>query len=237
MTVYWIEDDTPFPPAQLASPTESGFLAIGGDYSVPRLLAAYTGGIFPWSTFRGHITWHSPDPRFVLLPENFTIPKSLRRILKKHPFQITVDHAFDRVISACATVPRAEGSTWINSRLLKGYTAFHEAGYAHSVEAWQDGELVGGLYGVSVYGVFCGESMFTLAPNASKCAFATIAPMLFAAGCPMIDCQTHSDHMEHFGAAFMPREEYLQRLETAIAAGHAINWDALAENDWIKEKW
>ena len=226
MTVYWIEDDAPFPPARLASPTESGLLAIGGDYSVPRLLAAYTSGIFPWSTFRGHITWHSPDPRFVLLPENFRIPKSLRRILKKHPFQITVDRASDRLISACATVPREEGSTWINSRLLKGYTAFHEAGYAHSVEAWQDGELVGGLYGVSVYGVFCGESMFTLVPNASKCAFATIAPMLFAAGCTMIDCQTHSDHMEHFGAAFMPREEYLQRLEDSVAAGREIDWNS-----------
>ena len=227
MNIYWIEGDVPFPPARLALPTESGLLAIGGDYSVPRLLAAYRGGIFPWSTFRGHITWHSPDPRFVLLPENFGIPKSLRRILKKHPFQITVDKAFDRVISACATVPRADGGTWINKRLLKGYTAFHEAGYAHSVEAWQNGKLVGGFYGVSVYGVFCGESMFTLEPNASKCAFATLAPALFAAGCTMIDCQTHSDHMEHFGAAFMTREEYLRRLESTAAAGHEINWREL----------
>ena len=225
MKIYLLDDKDPrFPPARLASPDGDGILAIGGDYSVPRLFAAYTGGIFPWSTFHGHITWHSPDPRFVLLPDNFHMPKSLRRILKKHPFQITVDRAFDRVISACATVPREEGSTWINERLLKGYTAFHEAGYAHSVEAWLDGELVGGFYGVSVHGVFCGESMFTLAPNATKCAFATVAPALFASGCTMIDCQTHSDHMEHFGAAFMPREEYLRRLETAASAGREIDW-------------
>ena len=227
MNIFWIEGDVPFPPASLASPMGDGLLAIGGDYSVPRLLAAYTGGIFPWSTFRGHITWHSPDPRFVLLPHNFHVPQSLRRILKKHPFQITVDRAFDRVISACATVPREEGHTWINNRLLKGYTTFHEAGYAHSVEAWQDGELVGGFYGVSVKGVFCGESMFTLQPNATKCAFATVAPALFEAGCAMIDCQTHSDHMERFGAAFMTREEYLRRLESTAAAGHEINWREL----------
>ncbi len=229
MTVYLIDDDSPFPPARLASPTESGLLAIGGDYSVPRLLAAYRGGIFPWSTFRGHITWHSPDPRFVLLPCNFHVPKSLRRILKKHLFQITVDRAFDRVIYACATVPRADGGTWINNRLLRGYTAFHEAGHAHSVEAWQNGALVGGLYGVSVDGVFCGESMFTLEPNASKCAFATFAPALFEAGCTMIDCQTYSEHMDHFGAAFMSREEYLQRLENTSAACIAIDWGALAK--------
>ena len=138
MSVYLLDDDDPrFPPARLASPDGDGILAVGGDYSVPRLLEAYAGGIFPWSTFRGRITWHSPDPRFVLLPENFKIPRSLQRVLKKHPFQITVDRAFDRVIAACASVPRPEGGTWINDRLRAGYTDLHRAGFAHSVEAWK----------------------------------------------------------------------------------------------------
>lgn len=231
MSVFRLDDDDPrFPPAELAEPDEDGVLAIGGDYSVPRLLAAYQGGIFPWSTWRGRITWHSPDPRFVLLPENFRVPKSLARTLRKRPFRITVDRAFDLVIAACATVPRPDGGTWINRRLRAGYEAFHRAGRAHSAEAWQDGELVGGLYGVSVGGVFCGESMFSLVPDASKCVFATLAPALFAAGCPMIDCQTPSAHLARFGAAPMPRDEYLRRLATAVRARRETDWPALARS-------
>lgn len=231
MSIFLLDKDDPrFPPAHLASPDEDGILAIGGDYSVPRLLEAYSGGIFPWSTWRGRITWHSPDPRFVLLPENFRVPKSLQRVLKKRPFDITVDRAFDRVIAACATVPRPEGGIWINRRLRAGYTAFHRAGHAHSAEAWRNGELAGGLYGVSVCGVFCGESMFSLATDASKCAFATLAPVLFAAGCPMVDCQTYSAHMERFGAAFMPRDEYLDRLAVAVRARKETDWPTLASD-------
>ena len=228
MSVYLLDDDDPrFPPARLASPDGDGILAVGGDYSVPRLLEAYAGGIFPWSTFRGRITWHSPDPRFVLLPENFKVPRSLQRVLKKRPFEITVDRAFERVIAACAAVPRPDGGTWINDRLRAGYVELHRAGFAHSAEAWAGGELVGGLYGVSVRGVFCGESMFSLATDASKCAFATLAPLLFAAGCPMVDCQTRSAHMAHFGAAFMPRAEYLRRLDAAVRRGEETDWSSL----------
>ena len=216
--------DPRFPPARLASPDGDGLLAIGGDYSVARLLEAYKGGIFPWATWRGRITWHSPDPRFVLLPENFRVPKSLLRVLKKRPFEITVDRAFEHVIEACATVPRPDGGTWINRRMRAGYTELHRAGHAHSAEAWRDGELAGGLYGVSVCGVFCGESMFSLATDASKCAFATLAPALFAAGCPMIDCQTPSAHMERFGAVSMARDEYLGRLADAVRAGRETDW-------------
>ena len=228
MSVYLLDDDDPrFPPARLASRDGDGILAVGGDYSVPRLLEAYAGGIFPWSTWRNRITWHSPDPRFVLLPENFRIPRSLQRVLKKRPFEITVDRAFERVIAACAAVPRPEGGTWITDRLRAGYTDLHRAGFAHSAEAWKDGRLVGGLYGVSIRGVFCGESMFSLETDASKCAFATLAPALFAAGCPMVDCQTHSDHMERFGAAFIPRAEYLERLAAAVRKGEEMNWEGL----------
>lgn len=229
MSIYLLDDDDPrFPPARLASPDEDGMLAIGGDYSVPRLLEAYAGGIFPWSTFRGRITWHSPTPRFVLLPENFKIPRSLQRVLKKHPFTITVDRAFERVIDACAAAPRPEGESWINDKLRAGYVDLHRAGFAHSAEAWAGDELAGGLYGVSIRGVFCGESMFSLQTDASKCAFATLAPALFAAGCPMVDCQTHSDHMERFGAAMMSRAEYLRRLAAAVKKGKEMDWKSLS---------
>ncbi len=229
MNIYLLDDDDPrFPPASLASPDEEGLLAVGGDYSVPRLLEAYAGGIFPWSNWRGRITWHSPDPRFVILPENFRIPRSLQRVLRKRPFEVTVDRAFDRVIAACAAAPRKEGATWINDRLRAGYTALHEAGFAHSVEAWRGGELVGGLYGVSIRGVFCGESMFSLESDASKSAFATLAPKLFEAGCPMVDCQTSSAHMARFGAAFMSRAEYLRRLAAAVRAARETDWRRLS---------
>ena len=216
MSVFLLDDNDPrFPPARLAPPDGDGFLAIGGDYSVPRLLEAYAGGIFPWSTFRGRITWHSPDPRFVLLPENYRVPRSLQRVLAKHPFAITVDRAFERVIAACASVPRPDGATWINDRLRAGYTDLHRAGFAHSAEAWRNG------------GVFCGESMFSLATDASKCAFATLAPALFAAGCPMVDCQTRSEHMARFGAAAMPRAEFLRRLSDAVRRGVETDWKGL----------
>ncbi len=227
MSIFLLDDDDPrFPPARLARPNTDGILAVGGDYSVPRLLEAYSGGIFPWSFRDGRISWHSPDPRFVLLPENFKVPRSLQRVLKKKPFEITVDRAFERVIAACASVPRP-GENWINDRLRAGYVELHRAGFAHSAEAWTGGELVGGLYGVSVRGVFCGESMFSLATDASKCAFATLAPALFAAGCPMVDCQTHSAHMARFGATFMSREEYLRRLSAAVRRGAETDWSRL----------
>ncbi len=228
MAIYLLDNDDPrFPPAKLAMPDESGLLAIGGDYSVPRLLEAYAGGIFPWSTFGDRITWHSPDPRFVLFPENFHVPQSLRRVLRKKPFTVTVDRAFNRVIQACAEVPRREGETWISDELRTGYEALHRAGFAHSAEAWRGEELVGGLYGVSVCGVFCGESMFSLVTDASKCAFATLVPALFAAGCPMIDCQVPSEHMAHFGAISIPRALYLSRLAAARRLNQATDWPSL----------
>lgn len=217
-----------FPPASLAAPDPDGLLALGGDYSVPRLLAAYRGGIFPWSVWRGLVTWHSPDPRFVLLRENFRVPHTLRRLLKKRPFGITVDRAFPEVIAACARSPRPGGEdTWITPSLRRGYTALHRAGHAHSAEAWLGGKLVGGLYGVAVGACFCGESMFHLVPDASKCAFAAMAAALFEAGCPFIDCQTPSPHMARFGAVPIPRADYLARLEDALSSAAAIDWGTL----------
>ena len=229
--VWLLDDDDPrFPPASRAEPDSSGLLALGGDYSVPRLVEAYAHGIFPWSTYRGRISWHSPDPRFVLLRENWRIPKSLRRVLKAHPFEITVDRDFPAVIRACAEAvrPPSDGDSWINPALRRGYVSLHEAGFAHSVEAWKDGHLVGGLYGVSIGPCFFGESMFHLEPDASKCAFAALAPALFAAGCPFVDSQTRSSHMERFGAAFLSRADYLARLAAALRDPAPLDWAALA---------
>ena len=229
MTIWRLDPDDPgFPPAELASDGD-GLLAIGGDYSVPRLLNAYAGGIFPWMTYRGEITWHSPNPRFVLLPDALHIPSSLRRTMRKRPFEITVDRAFERVIAACALVPRPKPGTWISDSLRAGYVALHRAGFAHSVEAWREGELVGGFYGVSIRTVFCGESMFALTPDASKVAFATAATALFASGCTMIDCQMRTAHLARFGGADLPRKDFLARLDDALDSLRDIDWPCLLE--------
>lgn len=230
MGVWMLDPEVPaFPPASLAEPDEDGLLAVGGDYSVERLLAAYRGGIFPWSTWRGMITWHSPDPRFVLLPGNFRVPHGVRRALKKGLFEITVDRAFGEVIGECAKAKRPDGEgTWISGALKKGYLALHRAGWAHSAETWMEGKLVGGLYGVGIGRCFFGESMFHAVPDASHCAFAVLAEMLFKGGCAFVDAQTPSEHMARFGAAVMPRGEYLERLERALGEGGEIDWKGLA---------
>ena len=231
MTVWRLDPEDPgFPPAELANDGD-GLLAVGGDYSVPRLLNAYASGIFPWMTYRGEITWHSPNPRFVVLPGALHIQHSLRRTMRKHPFEITVDRAFERVIAGCAEVPRPDQpGTWISDSLRAGYIEFHRAGFAHSVETWREGELVGGFYGVSIRTVFCGESMFALVPDASKVAFATVATALFAAGCTMIDCQVRTDHLARFGGANLPRDDYLARLESAVDSGRDIDWTRLLDS-------
>ena len=210
---------TRFPPAEWADDAYDGLVAVGGDLSVKRLLSAYTSGIFPWFVEEGVLYWFSPDPRFLLLPENFRIPKSLKRVLKKAPFRITVDEAFPEVIRQCATVPRRhEEGTWISDRFVEGYKALHEAGFAHSVEAWDGETLAGGFYGVAIGACFFGESMFARLPDASKCAFATFATAFFERGGAMIDCQQHTDHLARFGAVDTPRAAFLARLREAVTA-------------------
>ena len=219
MAVYRLDDVSyEFPSAELADAEYGGMLALGGDYSIDRLLEAYTHGIFPWPVEVGRpITWFSPDPRFVLMASDLHIPKSLKKTLHKNLFEYKVDAAFPEVIHECGSVARpGQEGTWITDDLEKGYCALQKAGFAHSFEAWQNGRLVGGFYGVAIGKCFFGESMFARVPDASKCAFAVFSRRMFDAGVPWIDCQVYTDHLARFGAKEIPRKEYLALLKAAL---------------------
>jgi len=223
VTVFLLgQDPEAFPPPERAD--RSGLLAIGGDLPPARLLAGYRRGIFPWYSEGQPILWHSPDPRFVLLPGQLHVPRSLEKVLRRRTFEIRGDSAFAEVLSACAEAPRpGQDGTWITPEMHAAYVALHRLGHAHSVEAWQDGTLVGGLYGVALGRVFFGESMFTRAPDASKAAFVTAARALFDAGCRLIDCQVETEHLARFGAADVPRRRFLQLLGPAVHGGPALH--------------
>jgi leucyl/phenylalanyl-tRNA---protein transferase len=223
VTVFLLgQDPEAFPPPERAD--RSGLLAVGGDLSPSRLLAGYRRGIFPWYSEGQPILWHSPDPRFVLLPGQLHVAKSLEKVLRRRLYEIRADTAFSEVLTACAESPRpGQDGTWITTEMHAAYVALHRLGHAHSVEAWKDGELVGGLYGVALGRVFFGESMFTRAPDASKAAFATIARALFDAGCLLIDCQVETDHLARFGAADIPRRRFLHLLGPAVQGKPSLN--------------
>ncbi|WP_345985155.1 leucyl/phenylalanyl-tRNA--protein transferase [Sulfurimonas sp. HSL-1656] len=191
---------------------ESGIVAFGGDLSPSRLLLAYRSGIFPWYSKGDPILWWSPDPRFILNLEDFVLRRSLRKRLKH--FEIRFNTAFGDVVRACATTPRPgqEGS-WILPEMVEAYEVLHAMGHAHSVEAWQEGRLVGGLYGVEVGGMFCGESMFAHVSDASKAAFAALVEHLKARGFEMIDAQVPTEHLKSLGAIEVSRDYFLMRLE------------------------
>ena len=208
------------PSAVLPAPEEAdghGLVAIGGDLRPERLLAAYADGIFPWYEDGLPILWHSPDPRMVLLPHEFHVGKSLRKRVRRGEFDVRLDTSFERVMRQCATVPReGQRGTWITREMAAAYARLHRSGYAHSVEAWRDGELVGGLYGVSLGDVFCGESMFAVEPDASKVAFVWLVEQLREWGVAMIDCQVHTEHLARFGAREWPRDQFLSRLRELV---------------------
>tara|TARA_R110002096_G_scaffold434832_1_gene658157 strand:- start:164472 stop:165170 length:699 start_codon:yes stop_codon:yes gene_type:complete len=217
LTVFRIDHRLVFPPPDLAD--ENGLLAVGGDLSAERLVLAYSMGIFPWFDEGLPIMWHSPDPRMVLLPEDLRINRSLRKAIKRAPYRVTLDTAFHEVIAACAAIYRpGQGGTWITDDMIEAYDELHRQGYAHSIEAWQGDELVGGLYGVSLGSAFFGESMFALAPDASKIAFATLVTQLQNWGVDMVDCQVHTEHLENFGALEIPRRDFLERLQASLKA-------------------
>ncbi|NVB80150.1 MAG: leucyl/phenylalanyl-tRNA--protein transferase [Kofleriaceae bacterium] len=214
MPVFRLDDRLVFPPVHLA---EDGLLALGGDLRPERLLLGYTQGIFPWYAENLPILWHSPDPRMVMTTRDLVVQRSLRKAIKKRPYDITIDRACVKVLEGCASVPRpGQNGTWLIPEMIDAYMKLHELGFAHSFEAWQDGELVGGLYGVSLGAAFFGESMFALAPDASKIAFVASVRQLEAWHIGLIDCQVHTDHLERFGAYEVPRVEYLQMLAHAL---------------------
>lgn len=209
------DDPEAFPPPERAD--RSGLLAVGGDLRPRRLLAGYRRGIFPWYSEGQPILWHSPDPRFVLLPERLHVPRSLEKVLRRQTYSLRADTAFDAVVEACAEAPRpGQDGTWITSEMRAAYGALHRMGQAHSVEAWKEDQLVGGIYGVAVGRLFFGESMFSRAPDASKAAFVAAARALFAAGCLLIDCQVETEHLARFGAEEVPRRRFLQLLAAGV---------------------
>jgi leucyl/phenylalanyl-tRNA---protein transferase len=209
--------DLHFPPVDLSTP--EGLLAVGGDLQPERLLEAYRHGIFPWYSDDQPILWWSPDPRTVLFPHDLHISRSLKRSLRPGFFSVTLDRCFRDVMRHCAE-PRPQypdGGTWITAEMLEAYTHLHELGYAHSVETWQKGELVGGLYGVALGGAFFAESMFTRVPDASKVALVSLVRQLQTWGFRIMDCQQSSPHILAFGAEAIPRHEFLDHLAVALA--------------------
>jgi len=207
MPVWSLSEDLVFPHPLAASP--EGILAIGGDLSPERLKLSYAYGIFPWYSEESPLLWWFPDPRCVLVPSQVVISKSMRSLLRKHPYNVTLDTRFDEVILQCQTIRRpGQRGTWIQPEMVEAYVELHAAGYAHSVEIWQDTDLVGGLYGVAIGRVFFGESMFSLIPNTSKYALIILAQFLQKAGFWLIDCQENTPHLRRMGAGLMPAAEF-----------------------------
>ena len=200
-----------FPSADSAS--KEGIVAIGGDLDPNRILKAYKNGIFPWFENDDHLVWWSPDPRMVLFPEKLKISKSTKKLLKENFFKVTFNQSFDEVVDSCAKVKRfGQNGTWITNGLKKAYSKLHNMGHASSVEVWKDYELVGGLYGIDLGDVFCGESMFTKANNASKIGFVHLVKELTKNKYKLIDCQVPSAHLKSLGAEEVSRKEFLKYL-------------------------
>lgn len=198
-----------------ASATPEGLVALGGDFSVPRLLLAYRSGIFPWTD--NPITWWSPDPRAVLALEAFHIPRRLSQVLRQKPFTVTRNRAFRQVMEACAQPAAGREETWVTPEFIRAYTQLHLRGYAHSVECWRAAELVGGIYGVAIGGFFAGESMFHRADNASKVALCHLVEHLRTRGFRLFDIQLVTPATRVFQPVEIPRTEYLERLQAAVA--------------------
>jgi leucyl/phenylalanyl-tRNA--protein transferase len=206
--VFRLDERLLFPPPELAEP--DGLLAVGGDLSTDRLLLAYQNGIFPWYSDDTPILWYSPHERFVLYPDELKVSKSMKQVLRSNEFGVTIDQCFDKVIDACSTVNReGQDGTWITAEMKAAYIKLHNLGYAHSVEVWQQDGLAGGLYGVQIGAVFCGESMFSLVSNASKIALVHLCK---SGEYRLIDCQVHTAHLESMGARMIGRGEYLAEL-------------------------
>ena len=215
MPVYLLPEEPFFPPVDEAEP--DGLIAVGGDLSVNRLIQAYAHGIFPWFVNEDEFYWFSPDPRLVMFPEQFKISDSLRRIVKSDLFEVRFDTNFGKVIRACSAANRpGQDGSWISTEFIQAYTELHLHGYAHSVETYFKGKLVGGLYGVSLGAAFFGESMFFSKSNASKVAFCSLVDYCKLHNFRFIDCQVATSHLVSLGAKPVPRKDYLEKLDEAL---------------------
>ncbi len=214
LNLFFLDEKLIFPPIETA--TKEGIIAIGGDLSIDRLLLAYSSGIFPWYSQNEPILWWSPDPRFVLLPENFKVNKSLKKFIRKNNYKITYDKAFEKVIKMCAKL-RSKQGTWLTNEMIDAYINLHNQGYAHSVEAWHNEKLAGGLYGVSLGRCFFGESMFFVMENASKVCLINLVEILIKNNFLFIDSQVYTQHLENFGASNIPRNDYITMLKTGLS--------------------
>jgi leucyl/phenylalanyl-tRNA--protein transferase len=211
--MYFVTKELYFPPVEEAS--YEGILAIGGDLSVKRLLLAYENGIFPWYNENEPILWWSPSERMVVNPNDYKASKSLRNIINRNIFEVTINKDFEAVIKNCQKIDRKEqDGTWISNEIIKSYTKLHQLGKAMSFEVWQNGELVGGLYGVDLGHVFCGESMFSKISNASKVAFVKLIDYLKQNNYKLLDCQVHNDHLEKLGAFEISRATFMKILKS-----------------------
>jgi len=213
-----------FPAVTQALRSPNGLLAAGGDLTTVRLLEAYRHGIFPWFSEGEPILWWSPDPRMVLFPEEFKVSHSLRKTLRNSLHEVRFDSRFEQVMRACAAPREGASGTWIHEEMIAAYCELHRLGYAHSVETWMDGELVGGLYGMALGRMFYGESMFSQRSNASKIALAHLTAQLKRWNFGMIDCQMNTPHLASLGAREIPRNEFIARLQDLINCSPVPDW-------------
>lgn len=211
--MYYLSEELFFPPVHEAD--QEGILAVGGDLSPERLLLAYKNGIFPWFNPGEPIIWWSPNPRMVLFLDELIVSKSMRNILNRNSFQVTFNQDFRAVISNCRNIKRKDqNGTWITGNMIDAYCRLHESGIAKSVEVWQDNKLVGGLYGIDLGTVFCGESMFSKVSNASKVAFIALVSQLAKDDYKLLDCQVYNEHLESLGCREIEREDFIKILNS-----------------------
>jgi leucyl/phenylalanyl-tRNA--protein transferase len=225
LELFKLDNTNGFPSVDYAVEEPNGLLAFGGDLSVPRLVNAYQAGVFPWFGEDDPYLWWSPDPRGILELDKFHASKSLRKTLKKENYRVTLNNNFLGVIHQCAKIPRksvglgqigqTNNQTWITMEMLEAYVNLHEAGHAHSIEVWNKEELIGGLYGVAVGGVFCGESMFHAKTDASKIALFALVEHMKRSNMTFIDCQMETPHLSSLGCETISRENFIQRLEVS----------------------
>ncbi len=222
-------DSDRFPAPHHALSEPNGLLAIGGDLRPSRLLAAYHNGIFPWYGAHYPILWWSPDPRALLAPEQIHVSRSMNKLLRNHRYQIWINRQFMTVVKACAAPRRDSEDTWINDELMASYQILHAAGHAHSIEVWSDSELVGGLYGISIGRLFCGESMFSRQVNTSKLALIALCRHFAQHGGALIDCQMQTDHLASLGVVEWPRDRFIKTLKQ-------LREESLSPSCWVTQQ-